>query len=159
MSTAEERSESLRISVKGAVLGGDDILLVQYRSSTGLPHFNLPGGRIRPDEPLRVGLARKVHEETGVTSAVGRLLLCLEYIPEQHNGRFGDLHKLQYWFECEAARVQEPCIPRPSSEPRQIGAAWYPLAELPTLNLLPPISRRLLRSLDRGGPDLLVARW
>lgn len=59
----------LQVGVKVLIHRDDDKYLFLRRSATfktGPQKWDIPGGRIEPDEPLGVALAREVYEETGL---------------------------------------------------------------------------------------------
>lgn len=63
--------------VRAIIKRGDTLLLVRHKNPrTGQPYdrWTLPGGHIEDGEMMLDALVREMHEETGVTPVVGRLL-------------------------------------------------------------------------------------
>jgi 8-oxo-dGTP pyrophosphatase MutT (NUDIX family) len=58
------------VSVKGVILDGDRVVVL--RNERG--EWELPGGRLEPDESIEECLVREVHEELGVIVTVGPLV-------------------------------------------------------------------------------------
>ncbi|MDR0963413.1 MAG: NUDIX hydrolase, partial [Clostridium sp.] len=66
---------SFQIRVTGILLRNDKILLVKQQ--VGKRAWSLPGGRLEHGETMEQAIVREMHEETGLTVAVDRLLyLC-----------------------------------------------------------------------------------
>jgi len=82
------------------------------------PHWDIPGGRINPKEPLLEALAREIHEETGLEVDSPPHLLAAQDIFVSH----ADLHvvRLTYFAQGEGE-------PELSDEHQEI--AWMTLEE------------------------------
>src|SRR5690606_10734483 len=59
------------VSVAAAIVGDDDRVLLIRRADNG--HWEPPGGVLELDEPIEVGLAREVAEETGLSVEIETL--------------------------------------------------------------------------------------
>lgn len=60
---------TLQVGVKLLIKGTDQRYLFLRRAPSyknGTQPWDIPGGRIEPDEPLEIGLARELAEETGM---------------------------------------------------------------------------------------------
>lgn len=69
----------LQVGVKVLIKNSDNNYLFLQRASAmdneARAHWDIPGGRIEPEEPLLEALAREISEETGLTlSGMPRLL-------------------------------------------------------------------------------------
>lgn len=62
---------NLQVGVKALIQNEADKFLFMRRAQAfgdeSEPHWDIPGGRIEPDEPLLEALAREIKEETGLT--------------------------------------------------------------------------------------------
>ena len=146
----------ISVSVKAAVLRGDDILLLSY--DDGEFHYNLPGGRARKGEGLRDAVRRKVMQETGLDVVATRLLFVAEYLPARYDGAYGDVQKVQFNFLTERLDGAQPRMSEPP-DPIQVGFEWVPLAALPGRPLLPAVGKQLVAAIGNPAPDALVDDW
>jgi len=64
-----------KLVVAGLIIGDDRrILITQRRADQALPlQWEFPGGKVEPAEAPVAALVRELHEELGVTVAVGRI--------------------------------------------------------------------------------------
>jgi 8-oxo-dGTP diphosphatase len=64
-----------KLVVAGLIIGDDHrILITQRRADQALPlQWEFPGGKVEPGEAPVAALVRELHEEIGVTVAVGRI--------------------------------------------------------------------------------------
>jgi 8-oxo-dGTP pyrophosphatase MutT (NUDIX family) len=58
------------VSVKGVIMRGQQVLLLK----NGRDEWELPGGKLEPDEEPRACLAREIEEELGISAEVGAIL-------------------------------------------------------------------------------------
>jgi len=85
---------SPRIAVRGIILRGGRLLIVNaWKGHTRL--WCCPGGGAEMHQSLPDNLAREVHEETGLTVAVGAPCLLNEY----HEPESG-FHQIEVFFRC-----------------------------------------------------------
>ncbi len=130
----------------GAVVR-DDAGRIVIVKPTYRPDWLVPGGMVELDESPRLGCAREVAEELGLTLAVGRLL-CVDYRPAEPPKR----ESVQFIFDAgtlDAAQIARIHLP-----PDEI--AEYRLLPvddaIPLLNV--HLARRMvfaLRALSDGG--------
>jgi 8-oxo-dGTP pyrophosphatase MutT (NUDIX family) len=88
------RDAAKRLRAVAYVTRGDELLVFEHRDdpSAGV---QVPAGRLDPGESLHAGLARELHEETGVEALVVRELGQLT----RRHGRHGVYES--HYFHCE----------------------------------------------------------
>lgn len=70
----------------GVVLVEDgNLLLIQRGREPGRGLWAVPGGKIRPGEPMREAARREMREETGLEVDVGEVVWVGEYIADEHH--------------------------------------------------------------------------
>ncbi|HCT80738.1 MAG TPA: NUDIX hydrolase [Micromonosporaceae bacterium] len=148
----------ISVSVKAAVVRGEDVLLLSYNDEGGF-HYNLPGGKARKGESLREAVSRKVRQETGLQVTAGRLMFVVEYVPHIWCGEFGEVHKVQFNFMAAmldpTQEARMPDVP----DPIQVGFEWFPLTKLPEAPLLPRVTQQLISAINQPITDPFVGRW
>lgn len=94
---------SVRLAVRALILHQDRLLLVNaYRSGSDL--WCAPGGGVLAGTSLLDNLIREIHEETGLTVAVGAPALINEF----HDPLTG-FHQVEIFFRCQImAGVLDP---------------------------------------------------
>ncbi len=126
--------ERYSVSIKGVVLQGRRVVLLENERS----EWELPGGRLEPDEQPEQCLKREIREELGLEAEIGQLLTSslFEVIP----GR-------RVFVVTYQALVVGPLGPLThSSEHRQ--ARLVALAELSAMALPDPYRRAILQAVD-----------
>lgn len=119
-----------------AILDGGQILLTRRRPDAHLGGmWELPGGRIEPDETPEEALRREVLEEVGVE------LEDVEPLTFSHH-RYDEREVLLLFHRCRAAT-------RPERSPEGLEMRWVPIATLPEVPL-PPADGPLLAALGVG---------
>jgi ADP-ribose pyrophosphatase len=88
------------VSVRGVLTDPHGQLLIVRRSSDR--QWELPGGRLAPDEPPVCGLKRELTEETGLTTTVETILCADSWINDQSQDRFA----IYYTCTCEMTEEQ-----------------------------------------------------
>ena len=151
--------KSIRVNASAVIVRDQAILLVVFDDATSGIHYNLPGGGVDPGESIREAALREAWEETGAQITIGRLLLIWEYIPEQQRYKYGTRQKISFCFQAELRPGSEARYPNmPDTD--QIGIRWVPLADLPSVPLLPQIALPLIAALNRpiaDGPDIFAS--
>ena len=127
----------IRVGVNAVITSDNRLLAVKFDDETG-PHYNLPGGGIEADERIRAGLIREVYEETTADVEVGDLVFVHEYYPPAHDTRYGSVHKLTLFFECELYGTGTPTLPE-TPDLNQVGVEWLPLDAIEEQPLLPDL--------------------
>jgi len=86
---------SPRLAVRALILQDDRLLLVNAYPGGRSDLWCAPGGGVEPGQSLPVNLVREVHEETGLTVAVGAPALINEF--HDPATRF---HQVDLFFRC-----------------------------------------------------------
>lgn len=84
-----------RLAVRALILHQDRLLLVNAWRSARSDLWCAPGGGVEPGTSLPANLIREVHEETGLTIAVGEPALVNEF----HDPPSG-YHQVEIFFRC-----------------------------------------------------------
>lgn len=85
----------VRIAARALILVRDHLLLVNAYAGSQSDLWCAPGGGIEPNTSLPENLIREVHEETGLTVAVGAPALINEF----HDPTSG-FHQIDLYFHC-----------------------------------------------------------
>lgn len=83
------------VSVRGVIVDPRGRNLVLQRTSDG--EWELPGGRLAPEEPVRRGLRREITEETGIAVEIHTPVATNAWVNDDDAGRFA-VH-----YECDTA--------------------------------------------------------
>jgi len=75
---SQQATPPIRVKVRAAVVSRDQVLLVEYGDGRE-PHYNLPGGRVEPNESLIDALMPEVREETCAAINMAHLVLVCEF--------------------------------------------------------------------------------
>ena len=97
----------LFVGVKGVVVFNRKVLLLRessrYEDGTKAGKWDVPGGRIKPEEDLHTGLKREVEEECGLKVTPGELLRAFDGFPEIRGEK---CHVVRLYFLCTAESAQ-----------------------------------------------------
>jgi 8-oxo-dGTP diphosphatase len=93
----------LFVGAKGLVVHEGKVLLLressQYEEGTEVGKWDVPGGRIKPDETVREGLLREINEESGLSVTPGEVLGVFDGFPKIK----GEVcHIVRVYFLCRA---------------------------------------------------------
>lgn len=156
-----KRPQGIRVGASAVIVRDESVLLIGYDLDDGSGfHYNFPGGGVEAGEGLHETVQREAWEEAGAEVTVGPLLFVTEYIPSQHNNQYGVTQKLSLFFRCTLRPGSEPQQPQ-SPIDAQAGVYWVPLADLPTVPLLPGIGARVQAALaqETGKTDPFISDW
>ena len=85
--SANAYPEKPRVGVGAIVLHEGKILLVKRGVEPGRGLWAIPGGTLKMGETLQACAAREIHEETGVTIAVGECIYVFDLIERDEAGK------------------------------------------------------------------------
>ena len=102
----------------------DGDVLLALRENTGYAdgQWNVPSGKVEPDEDIEAAMIREAREEIGLELADVRLVTVV------HHREPGEEARLGFFFEAVDGWAGEPH----NAEPHKCGGiGWYPLDSLP----------------------------
>jgi 8-oxo-dGTP diphosphatase len=134
-------------------------LLVEFSGGTQREHYNFPGGGVELGETLEEAVRREIREETCLEVVVERLLLAVESVGSRNTNEIGGVrvpwNEVRFFFHCTPVDGSEARLPDGPDE-NQTAVHWFPIAQLPSLNVLPQVSDHLIAALDAGSPFRVV---
>ena len=84
-----------RVNVRAIIYKDGKLLAVKHKHGEDISHYYaVPGGGLDPQESLIDGLARELHEETGIDAVIGNLL----FIQQFPSARAGYAEELEFVF-------------------------------------------------------------
>lgn len=86
----------VRLAVRGLILRDDRLLMVNAWPGGKSDLLCAPGGGVEPGSSLPDNLIREVHEETGLTVAVGEVAMVNEF-----HDPGGSFHQVDVYFRCD----------------------------------------------------------
>lgn len=130
--------DKLFVATKALIVHDGSVLLLQessaYADGTNAGKWDLPGGRLSPEEPFREALLREVREETGLDVVVGECVYVDEWWPQVRGEQW---HVVGMFFVCAAQSVSIALS-------QDHGAyRWVPLAETAQFELTKGTARAL----------------
>lgn len=75
------------VGVGGVIVDGDRVVLIKRKYPPLQGRWSLPGGTLEVGEPLEVGVAREMAEETGLVVRVGPVIEVFDRILREDDGR------------------------------------------------------------------------
>lgn len=141
------QTASIHISARAVIVQDNHILLNECHSEPGV-YYTFPGGTVNAGEPSREALVREVHEEVGLTVAVGKLLLVCEYIPAGTKSSFraAQSPRISLFFACTVRSDAECRGSACQPDWDQVGHRWLELDKLPQVTLLPDLANTILHA-------------
>ncbi len=120
-----------RLAVRAILLHDDRLLLVNAWPGVQSDLWCAPGGGVQPGQSLPDNLAREVHEETGLTIAVGDPCLVNEF----HDPSSG-FHQVEVFFRC---RVTDGTLTESWQDPEGVVSRrrWVSQSEIEALRVKP----------------------
>ncbi|MFM9446224.1 NUDIX hydrolase [Streptomyces acidiscabies] len=102
---------------------GDKVLLSLRAGSYGHGRWHMPSGKLDQGEPLSVGAARELYEETGVGVDPGRLRLVhvVHHRQSGHTDRIGFFFEATEWEGHPVNREPDKCL----------ALRWFAVDDLP----------------------------
>ena len=134
MPPPERYNTNYNLGVGGAVIKDDKLLMVRRASRRGRGNWQIPGGFVEQDETMEQAVVREVKEESGVTAeVVGVLGIRNRYDPDNGNSTYVIL-------------ALSPVSGEPAPDEYEVDmAAYFSLAEIDSLEQVPPINREVAR--------------
>ncbi|WMJ22369.1 NUDIX domain-containing protein [Paludicola sp. MB14-C6] len=128
---------SIRNSAKAIIIENHEILLSKVIACDKKSiMYILPGGGQDWGETLHEALKRECIEELGAEINIHNLALVREYIGENFFTTVGELHQIEYMFQCDLKT--RPDINKATSDiAEEIGFEWVPISKLETFNFYP----------------------
>ncbi len=134
-------------------------LLVEFSGGTEREHYNFPGGGVELGETLVEGVRREVHEETCLEIEVERVLLVVESVGSRNTNEIGGVlvpwNEVRFFFLCTPVAGSEARLPD-GPDANQTGVRWFPITQLPSVNVLPQVSEHLIVALEAAAPFIVV---
>lgn len=125
-----------QLGVGAFVVHDNAILLVQRGQEPGKGEWAIPGGKVKPGEPMRTAAEREIREETGVTIEVGEFAWQFELIQRDAEGEL-QYHYVVLDFHARYLAGE----PQPADD--VTAAGWVRFDQLNSLNLSAHTSRAL----------------
>ncbi len=164
---AEQEAEALvrdagrriRVAANALIVRDGHALLVEFSGGTEREHYNFPGGGVELGETLVDGVRREVREETCLEVDVERVLLVVESVGSRNTNEIGGVrvpwNEVRFFFLCTPIDGSEARLPD-GPDPNQTGVRWFPIAQLPSVDVLPQVSEHLIAALEANAPFLVV---
>jgi 8-oxo-dGTP diphosphatase len=136
------------VGVGAIIFRGDSVLLVQRGKEPSYGKWSIPGGLVELGESLATAVRREVREETGLEVSVGDLVVTLDRVIRDAEGKI-EYHYILLDFVCDTKEG----TPRPSSD--ALDCAFVSIADLGRYvmtNGTEEVIRRI-HSENRGNPS------
>jgi len=120
-----------------AIIIKDSQVLLIHRFKEGKEYWVLPGGGVEEGESIGKALKREIKEETS-----------LDLISSKYLGFDKQKDSMDYFFSCTLSKG-EPLLAGPeeenSSEENVYLLEWFPLSDIPSLELYPQAAKNYLK--------------
>jgi len=133
------------VGVGAIIFRNDSVLLIQRGRQPSLGKWSIPGGLVEVGESLSDAVTREVREESGLEVVVRDLVVALDRVIRDADGKI-EYHYVLLDFLCEAA----PGEPAPATD--VLNCAFVPIDALRQFTLTDGTEQAILRaySLNRG---------
>jgi len=139
-----ERLQFQRIRVAAVIIESGRVLLVAHQFPDQSRAWLLPGGGVELGETLVQATARELQEETGLEAEIERLVFWREF--------FDWRYTLELTFLARPTGGRLGTGYDPEFEDQVIKeVAWFPLADLAKVNIVPAVLRQRLPEAWRSG--------
>jgi 8-oxo-dGTP pyrophosphatase MutT (NUDIX family) len=84
---SKAKSEGIQVFVSGGIIIRDGRVLLLMRSPKAFfpNHWDIPGGKVHPDETFIEGFRREIFEETGLTlTGIGKFISAFDFLDGQN---------------------------------------------------------------------------
>jgi 8-oxo-dGTP diphosphatase len=137
--------EKPMVGVGAIIFRDDSVLLIQRGREPSRGKWSIPGGLVEVGESLQNAVAREVFEESGLDVVVRDLVVALDRVIHDADGKI-EYHYVLLDFLCEAG----PGEPAPASD--VLNCAFVPIEDLPRFILTAGTEQAILRaySLNQG---------
>lgn len=102
---------------------GDKVLMSQRGGSYGRYRWHMPSGKLDKGEPLSVGAARELHEETDVTVDPAHLRL----VHVVHHQQDKEIERIGFFFEA----TEWEGVPHNREPEKCLALEWFSVHDLP----------------------------
>ena len=144
--------QGIRLATRAVIVRNDAILLVAFDDENGF-HYNLPGGGVEPGERLYDTARRESREEAAAEVEVKELLLVYECFPPDYGFALDEqVHNVDFVFRCALCEGSEPRLPD-NPDKNEVAIHWIPLADFPSVPLVPQIQDQVIAALQRDSND------
>jgi 8-oxo-dGTP diphosphatase len=126
------------VGVGAIILRHDQVLLVQRGSEPSYGKWSVPGGLVELGESLQEAVAREVKEEVGLDVQVHDLVVALDRVIPDQDGKI-EYHYILLDFLCES-HIGEPT---PASD--VLDCAFVAIPSLPQYDLTRGTAKAILR--------------
>ena len=137
------------VGVGAIILRNDQVLLVQRGSEPSYGKWSVPGGLVELGESLQEAIMREVKEEVGLEVKVRDLVVALDRVIPDRDGRI-EYHYILLDFLCECNTGE----PAPASD--VLDCAFVPIRSLPQYDLTRGTEKAVLQvyAKTQGVPTL-----
>jgi len=126
----------MKVRVSAVITEGDKLLLV-HQHRRGRSYWTLPGGGLKEFERVDEALVREVREETGLEIRPGKILFVADAIPSLDAATERVLNLIFRGHVVGGALLNGP---GDQMDEQKDAAEFVRLADIASLNLLPPIA-------------------
>jgi 8-oxo-dGTP diphosphatase len=126
------------VGVGAIILRDDQVLLVQRGSEPSYGKWSVPGGLVELGESLQDAIMREVREEVGLEVQVRDLVVALDRVIPDQEGRI-EYHYILLDFLCECNQGE----PSPASD--VMDCAFVPISSLAHYDLTRGTAKAILR--------------